>query len=217
MAPSRYTVDVSDRSQVRAAVDRVRTDLGPVLMLINNAGIEQFGKFTEITEITDEQWDLVMAVNLREPFKQGVLDAALARYEDGMSGIIADLESPRRGLPDIERFVRRVRAVLEDPNSPRGCFMVNTMVEVGDGIPEVQQRVAAYRRRIERALNGALELAEADGDIEPGSSQDRARLIQAALFGAFAASRAGDDAAAARAGLHAISRELRRWSAAVRG
>lgn len=147
--------------------------------------------------------------------KQGVLDAALARYEDGMSGIIADLESPRRGLPDIERFVRRVRAVLDDPNSPRGCFMVNTMVEVGDGIPEVQQRVAAYRRRIERALNGALELAEADGDIESASSQDRARLIQAALFGAFAAARAGD-AAAARAGLHAISRELRRWSAAVR-
>ncbi|KRE27509.1 short-chain dehydrogenase [Mycobacterium sp. Soil538] len=60
-----YTVDVSDRSQVKAAVDRVRVDLGPVLILINNAGIEQFGKFTEIT---DEQWDRVMAINLRGPF-----------------------------------------------------------------------------------------------------------------------------------------------------
>jgi len=60
-----YTVDVSDRSQVKAAVDRVRVDMGPVLILINNAGIEQFGKFTEIT---DEQWDRVMAINLRGPF-----------------------------------------------------------------------------------------------------------------------------------------------------
>ncbi|MGV0837773.1 SDR family NAD(P)-dependent oxidoreductase [Mycolicibacterium thermoresistibile] len=60
-----YVVDVSDRAQVEAAVARVRADLGPVLMLVNNAGIEQFGRFSEIT---DEQWDRVMAVNLRGPF-----------------------------------------------------------------------------------------------------------------------------------------------------
>lgn len=147
--------------------------------------------------------------------KQGVLDAALARYEFQMSGIIGDLESAPRGLSDIERFVRRVRAVLEDPDSPRGCFMVNTMVEVGDGIPEVRERVAAYRRRIEHALRGALDVADAAGDIEAGSSQDRARLIQAALFGAFAASRAGDTVAA-RDGLQSITRELRRWRSGVR-
>ena len=60
-----YVVDVSDRSQVRTAVEQVRSDLGPVLILVNNAGIEQFGKFAEIT---DEQWDRVMAINLRGPF-----------------------------------------------------------------------------------------------------------------------------------------------------
>lgn len=60
-----YVVDVSSRSAVEAAVAQVRADLGPVLILINNAGIEQFGKFAEIT---DEQWDRVMAVNLRGPF-----------------------------------------------------------------------------------------------------------------------------------------------------
>jgi AcrR family transcriptional regulator len=142
--------------------------------------------------------------------KQGVLDAALARYECEMSGMLGELESAKRGLPDIERFVGRVRAVLEDAGSPPGCFMVNTMVEIGDGIPEVQERVAAYRRRIERALKVALDVADAVGDIEAGSSQDRARLIQAALFGALAASRAGD-AIAARDGLRSITRELRRW------
>ncbi|MGV0835000.1 SDR family NAD(P)-dependent oxidoreductase [Mycolicibacterium thermoresistibile] len=60
-----YLVDVSDRAAVETAVAQVRADLGPVLMLVNNAGIEQFGKFAEIT---DEQWDRVMAVNLRGPF-----------------------------------------------------------------------------------------------------------------------------------------------------
>ncbi|OCB58814.1 short-chain dehydrogenase [Mycobacterium malmoense] len=62
---SGYVVDVSDRAEVEAAVARVRSELGPVLILVNNAGIEQFGKFAEIT---DEQWDRVMAVNLRGPF-----------------------------------------------------------------------------------------------------------------------------------------------------
>ncbi|CAJ1587427.1 SDR family NAD(P)-dependent oxidoreductase [[Mycobacterium] wendilense] len=77
-----YTVDVSDRGQVQAAVEQVRADLGPVLILVNNAGIEQFGKFAEIT---DEQWDRVMAVNLRGPFictqevLPDMLDAAWGR------------------------------------------------------------------------------------------------------------------------------------------
>ncbi|WP_163687224.1 TetR/AcrR family transcriptional regulator [Mycolicibacterium gadium] len=142
--------------------------------------------------------------------KQGVLDAALARYECEMSGMLSELESATRGLPDVERFVGRVRAVIDDPASPSGCFMVNTMVEVGDGVPEVQRRTATYRRRIERALKSALDVAADNGDIEVGSAADRARLIQAALFGALAASRAGD-AVAARDGLRSITRELRRW------
>lgn len=146
--------------------------------------------------------------------KQGVLDATLARYEREMGPVIDELESAKRGLADIERFLRWVRAALEYPDSPRGCFMVNTMVEVGDGIPEIRQRVAAYRSRIERALKAALDVAEIAGDIDAGSSQDRARLIQAALFGAFAAARAGETTAA-RDALQSVSRELRRWPSAA--
>ena len=60
-----YVVDVSQRTSVESAVAQVNTDLGPPLILVNNAGIEQFGKFAEIT---DDLWDRVMAVNLRGPF-----------------------------------------------------------------------------------------------------------------------------------------------------
>ncbi|BBY13566.1 MULTISPECIES: SDR family NAD(P)-dependent oxidoreductase [Mycobacterium avium complex (MAC)] len=62
---SGHVVDVSDRDQIEAAVAQVRADLGPVLILVNNAGIEQFGKFDAIS---DDLWDRVMAVNLRGPF-----------------------------------------------------------------------------------------------------------------------------------------------------
>jgi 2-hydroxycyclohexanecarboxyl-CoA dehydrogenase len=58
-------VDVADRSQVDEAVACVRRDLGPALVLVNNAGISRFDDFMSIT---DDQWDRVMAVNLKGPF-----------------------------------------------------------------------------------------------------------------------------------------------------
>jgi 2-hydroxycyclohexanecarboxyl-CoA dehydrogenase len=58
-------VDVSDRGQVTAAVARVRRELGPVLVLVNNAGLPGFDAFLTIT---DELWDRIMAVNLNGPF-----------------------------------------------------------------------------------------------------------------------------------------------------
>jgi 2-hydroxycyclohexanecarboxyl-CoA dehydrogenase len=58
-------VDVSDRSQVEAAMDHVREVLGPIVVLVNNAGITGFREFLKIT---DEKWDRIMAVNLNGPF-----------------------------------------------------------------------------------------------------------------------------------------------------
>jgi 2-hydroxycyclohexanecarboxyl-CoA dehydrogenase len=58
-------VDVSDRAQVNVAVDRVRTEVGPPVVLVNNAGIPGFKAFLDIT---DEKWDRIMEVNLNGPF-----------------------------------------------------------------------------------------------------------------------------------------------------
>jgi NAD(P)-dependent dehydrogenase (short-subunit alcohol dehydrogenase family) len=58
-------VDVSDRAQLEAAAQQVRDALGPVLVLVNNAGMSGFKDFLSIT---DEKWDRLMAVNLNGPF-----------------------------------------------------------------------------------------------------------------------------------------------------
>ena len=55
-------VDVSSRAQVIAGVQRVRAELGPVQILINNAGITSFTPFLEVTE---EEWDRIMSINLK--------------------------------------------------------------------------------------------------------------------------------------------------------
>lgn len=54
--------DVAHRGQVERAVARVRETLGPVTILVNNAGIEEFTPFCDIDE---NAWDTIMAVNLK--------------------------------------------------------------------------------------------------------------------------------------------------------
>lgn len=54
--------DVASRSQVEAALTRVRSDLGPVSVLVNNAAIAEFCAFRDITE---ESWDKMLDVNLK--------------------------------------------------------------------------------------------------------------------------------------------------------
>jgi NAD(P)-dependent dehydrogenase (short-subunit alcohol dehydrogenase family) len=75
-------VDVSDRAQVNAAVERVRDGLGAPLVLVNNAGVTGFNEFLRIS---DEKWDRIMAVNLNGPFYccqavvPGMVDAGWGR------------------------------------------------------------------------------------------------------------------------------------------
>jgi acetoacetyl-CoA reductase/3-oxoacyl-[acyl-carrier protein] reductase len=54
-----------DRASIRAAVDHVRDALGVVSVLVNNAAVAQEKPFLEIS---DADWDRMLAVNLRGPF-----------------------------------------------------------------------------------------------------------------------------------------------------
>lgn len=54
--------DVADREQLEQAVEKVRESLGPITVLVNNAGVEEFKPFEEIDEAS---WDRIMDVNLK--------------------------------------------------------------------------------------------------------------------------------------------------------
>jgi NAD(P)-dependent dehydrogenase (short-subunit alcohol dehydrogenase family) len=56
-----YTVDVSDKSAVDAAVAQVVDDHGAPTVLVNNAGIEGFKPFLDITL---DEWNRLLAINL---------------------------------------------------------------------------------------------------------------------------------------------------------
>jgi 2-hydroxycyclohexanecarboxyl-CoA dehydrogenase len=69
--------DVSRRESIAAAVTKLRETFGPVTIVVNNAGITGFVPFLELT---DEDWDRMLAVNLKSAFMvtQTVLPDMLA-------------------------------------------------------------------------------------------------------------------------------------------
>jgi NAD(P)-dependent dehydrogenase (short-subunit alcohol dehydrogenase family) len=59
------TVDVTDRAAVDDAIAKVRSELGPVEILVTSAGLDEFRSFTDISP---EVWDRMLAVNLTGTF-----------------------------------------------------------------------------------------------------------------------------------------------------
>ncbi len=58
-------MDVRDRGSVRQAMSSAANAMGGIDILVNNAGINNP---TDFDQITDEDWDDVLAVNLKGPF-----------------------------------------------------------------------------------------------------------------------------------------------------
>jgi 2-hydroxycyclohexanecarboxyl-CoA dehydrogenase len=83
-----FTADVTDRSQVDAALSEIRGRLGPVTVLVNAAGLDGFKRFTNITF---EDWQRVMDVNLNGVFH--TIQAALPDMVEAGWGRIVNISS----------------------------------------------------------------------------------------------------------------------------
>jgi len=88
--------DVSNKAAVNAAVARVREKLGPITVLVNNAGIHLAKRFSTIT---DDEWQRIVAVNLTSLFY--FTQAVLPDMEAANWGRIINMSSAagRMGVP----------------------------------------------------------------------------------------------------------------------
>lgn len=95
-------VDCAKTAPIRDAVDKVHADLGPITVLVNNAGMTGFDPFMTITE---EHWDRMMAVNLKGPFL--VTQAILPDMRAAKWGRIVNITSSsiQTGAPAMAHYV----------------------------------------------------------------------------------------------------------------
>jgi NAD(P)-dependent dehydrogenase (short-subunit alcohol dehydrogenase family) len=83
------TIDVTDRASVAKAFADAEAALGPITILVNNAGIPSGAFFAKTTE---EEWREVMSVNLDGVFRVGQ-EAARRMAANGTGGSIVNIAS----------------------------------------------------------------------------------------------------------------------------
>lgn len=103
-----YGADVTDRTQVDAAIAEIRAALGPILVLVNAAGVEGFGKFTSMSF---EEWSKVIDVNLHGVFH--TVQAVLPDMVEAGWGRIVNISSSstHSGQPFMAHYVAAKSAV----------------------------------------------------------------------------------------------------------
>lgn len=106
-----YRLDVSDENDVRDVFERIGSELGPIYGLVNNAGIAGVNKPTH--EITSEEWDRVIRVNLNGVFY--CTKYAVVQMMKQKRGSIVNLSSIYGiiGAPDVPPYHATKGAVRE--------------------------------------------------------------------------------------------------------
>lgn len=102
-------VDVTDRSAIDKAMDQVRTELGPVTIMVTSAGIETTAPFDDIAA---DDWERVLAVNLTGTF-HSVQSAVSDMKEAGWGRIVTiSSSSAQSGAPDRAHYVASKGGVI---------------------------------------------------------------------------------------------------------
>lgn len=60
-----FTCDITQADQVKSLIETTVDRFGKLEILVNNAGVGRFGR---VPELSEEDWDLMMGVNLKGPF-----------------------------------------------------------------------------------------------------------------------------------------------------
>lgn len=105
-------VDVSDEASVATLFDRVDSACGRLDVLVNNAAVFSTLRMGPFDEILVDEWDHVMAVNVRGPFLCSRAAAPLMRRTGG--GKIVNISSATvfMGRPNYLHYVTSKAAVI---------------------------------------------------------------------------------------------------------
>jgi 2-hydroxycyclohexanecarboxyl-CoA dehydrogenase len=157
---------IADRGQVTAAVATLRDRFGPVTVLVNNAGITGMARFREMT---DEQWDRMLGVNLKGTFivtqtvlpdmeaaKWGrIINISSSSAQTGAVGM-AHYSASKGGMIALTRTLAQELGPLGITvnNIPPGTIMNTVMSE-------------AQRDKMPEAVNGLLATLPVGRQGEP--------------------------------------------------
>ncbi|WP_166627124.1 3-ketoacyl-ACP reductase [Jeotgalicoccus sp. S0W5] len=103
------TANVADLNEITSAVEAIRSELGPIDILLNNAGISKFGKFMELSP---EEWTNIVDVNVKGVYY--TTRAVLPEMVERQSGDIINISSTagQKGGPVTSAYSASKAAVI---------------------------------------------------------------------------------------------------------
>lgn len=153
-------VDVADRDSVRTAIAHTVRALGPVSVLVNNAGVL---RTAPIVDVTEADWRLMMSINLDGVFhcSQAVLPAMIERR----AGCIVNMSSwtGKKGVPNHGAYSATKAAVIALTQSIAG-ETAHAGVRINAVCPGVI--VDTRMREQAEAMNRAQGLADVDTRVK---------------------------------------------------
>jgi len=183
-----YKVDVNDNESLIAMVDKTESMFGPIEILVNNAALFSSLTLKPFTEIDEDEWDMVMKVNVRGPFQCAKVVVPSMRKNG--RGKIINIASGTflRGAPMMCHYVsskgavvgqtRAMASELGDDNIGVNCIIVG--LTESEGVKQHKQMLGAAKdatlaaRVIKRAmlpedlLGAVYYLACEDSDFMTG-------------------------------------------------
>ena len=167
--------DVSQADQVSAAVERMAAELGEPTVLVNNAGITRDAM---LFKMTDEDWDMVIDVNLRGavPDDQGVAEVhdRAEMGPDRQHLVIVRARQPRPG--QLFRLQGRHGGLHQDAR--QGDGQVRDHRERGRAAFHRHRHDRGHGRQAEDVVRGSRgDLQEADTGGRVGQPADVAHTV----------------------------------------
>ncbi|MDO6592652.1 TetR/AcrR family transcriptional regulator [Neptuniibacter sp. 1_MG-2023] len=136
--------------------------------------------------------DLVKATQLKPgslygafQSKRGLFMEALDTYSkrsiERIAAVLSKSESP---LKNIESFFIIFCEELEKDQIGKGCFMINTMLELATEDDEIRERVSLYLDQVEQSFCDTISKAQQLGEIDPHkNAQDLATYLMTNIWG----------------------------------
>jgi TetR/AcrR family transcriptional repressor of nem operon len=128
--------------------------------------------------------------------KRGLFERTSLNYLDEVIGpLLAPMEAPGAGLPSISGFFLEQAAVTRSPDARfarRGCFVLNTVLELEQLDAGITDMITAYRSRVHTAISHALTAVEPDDGVRAA----RAEVLTSAHVGVMITARIDPGAAA---------------------
>lgn len=135
--------------------------------------------------------DLTKAMRINRPSlyaafgnKEALFRKALDRYSRGPTAFYDDALRAPTARAVVERLLRGTIELLTDPQTPRGCLIVQSALACGDAADSVRKEVSARRKAGEAALRRRFQRAKREGDLPAKADPaDLARYTTTVMHG----------------------------------